>query len=76
LAFELCLARPPDSFEESRLENYYSSVLESFGKDNDRAHDVAGTFNELQPAKELPELAAWTMICRAILNLDETITQG
>ena len=75
-AFELCVARPPDPAERDRLLTYYNETLPRMEADLDTARTIAGPLGALHPTRSLPELAAWTMVCRAILNLDETITQG
>jgi len=72
-AFRLCLARPPRPDELRRLSAFY---------DRQRARFRAG---ELDAAKatgatpkgdeDLSDLAAWTAVARALLNLDETVTK-
>ncbi len=76
LAFELCLARPPDGVESARIKEYFDAIRSQFESDPARAREIAGPLGALYPTKQLPELAAWTLVCRVILNLDETITQG
>ena len=65
----LCLTRPPNDDELRRIVAYHGAQLARLKK------------NELD-AKKLnrgqsddPNQAAWTMVARAILNLDETITK-
>ncbi|MCB1063424.1 MAG: PSD1 domain-containing protein [Verrucomicrobiae bacterium] len=68
--FRRVLTREPDQSELTDLIGYYESQLTRL---------KAG---ELAPAKvgfnkdATPELAAWTMVARAILNLDEAVTKG
>ena len=75
-AFQLCVARPPDSAESARLLEYLAESRAQLDADVPRARDIAGPLGALHPTNGLPELAAWTLVCRVILNLDETITQG
>jgi hypothetical protein len=73
-AFELCTARKPSPDERQVLLKVLASQRESF------ASDKAGR-KALAPKDKLPagvepkEFAAWTMVCRVLLNLDETITR-
>ena len=67
--FRRCLTRPPNDDELRRIVAYHGAQLARLKK------------NELD-AKKLnrgqsddPNQAAWTMVTRAILNLDETITK-
>jgi hypothetical protein len=67
--FRRCLTRPPNDDELRRIVAYHGAQLARLKK------------NELD-AKKLnrgqsddPNQAAWTMVARAILNLDETITK-
>jgi len=51
-------------------------MLEEFSKDSANAEKVARS-GLPEPAKNLPvpQLAAWTMVCNVMLNLDETLTK-
>ncbi len=74
-AFVLCLSRPPTKSERNRVHDYYEDMMERFESDPANAARIAGEPSELAP-EQRTDLAVWTLICRAILNLDETITQG
>lgn len=71
-AFLLCLSRPPDAHETARIQQFL---------DEQRARIKAGGDTGLALASETPdagdaiERAAWTLACRSLLNLDETITK-
>lgn len=71
--FELCLTRPPASTELNRLLAYLQSQRQEFAGQTEAA-------NALGPLPEVSgiapeEGAAWTMIGRVLLNLDEFITR-
>ena len=76
-AFELTVSRKPDAFEldallkllESEIRHYrvQPDDAETLLKSVDRNIDI-GSLNPM-------ELAAWTTITRALLNLQETITR-
>jgi hypothetical protein len=78
-AFRLCVSRPPSEVE-------CKTLLELLGQQRERiaagwlnAREIATGENALP--KELPQgttpadLAAYTVVARVILNLDETITK-
>jgi hypothetical protein len=73
--FMLCLSRPPTKPERDRVRDYYSEMIEQLEADPSKAAKIAGGVAVFAPQRRT-DLAAWTLICRAILNLDETITQG
>jgi hypothetical protein len=60
-AFRLCLARPPNDFEQKRLNDLLNRQRADF--------DSAGTGTDSK------QLAAWTTVARVLLNLDEFITR-
>ncbi|TWU57534.1 PSD1 and planctomycete cytochrome C domain-containing protein [Rubripirellula reticaptiva] len=74
LAFERCLTRPPHEAEIARLCELVGKVQSHYQDRPDEANAMA-----TQPLGELPvdadagELAAWTVACNVILNLDEML---
>jgi hypothetical protein len=78
LGVRLCLAREPDSREQSVLKSFLTRQRELYaGMDAvalstvvHRAHG-GGTVDEAQCSEQ----AAWVMLARVLLNLDETITR-
>jgi hypothetical protein len=75
-AFRLCTARPPTASELNSLLRFWQEEYAQFENDTATAIKVALP----DPAKPPPELnlhkvAAWAMLSRAILNLDETVTR-
>jgi hypothetical protein len=76
-AYERALSRPPSAAESALLRRLYHSRTARYSSDRPAAKRLIHTGeapvpNDLNAA----ELAAWTSIARAILNLHETITRG
>jgi hypothetical protein len=79
-AFRLCLARSPSAAERERLEQLARQQLAAFEGDCESASQAvaesvvfdAAAARDRHPA---PTLAAWTAVCRVLLNLDEFITR-
>ena len=75
-AFELCTGRKPDRTETEALLKYWTEQYDYFENRTAAAVNVA-----VPDIKQMPEdvnlhkVAAWAMVSRAILNLDETITR-
>jgi hypothetical protein len=85
-AFRLCLARPPRHEELARLTAFFDRQLARFRTGELDAAQVAGLGSKeptptplLVPAPppgvDRNELAAWTVVARVLLNLDETVTK-
>ena len=73
-AFELSLLRPPSENELERLKQLYDDCLQDYQADPAQAQDIAT--KPIGPAPQgvkLPELAAMTVVCNVILNLDELL---
>ena len=76
-AMRLCVGRVPDNDEVNRIVKFYNLELAKFQTDKADATTVALAENETKPRDvDMPQLAAWTMVCRAVLNLDETFTKN
>ena len=73
--FRLCVSRIPEKDELTSLIALYNKALKQLKQDAARA---LVTSYELEPPEELNlrELAAWAVVSRVLLNLDETITKG
>jgi hypothetical protein len=76
-AFDVAVSRPPDAFERRAMAKLWQSNWEHYRADENAARQLlmvgeAEVLPELDPA----ELAAWTMVARALLNLDETMTRN
>jgi hypothetical protein len=76
-AFRLATGRTPTERELKSLLAFYDEQYRYF--DDDRTSDAVkvGTLSatNLPPNVNLHKVAAWAMVSRAILNLDETITK-
>ncbi|MBR89671.1 MAG: hypothetical protein CMO66_00130 [Verrucomicrobiales bacterium] len=72
-AFKLCLTRSPNKSESAVLLRLLESQLAGFAKTPGQADLLLNGHNaEGLPG---PELAAWTVVSRVLLNLDESITR-
>ncbi|MCC6153865.1 MAG: DUF1553 domain-containing protein, partial [Candidatus Hydrogenedentes bacterium] len=74
-AFMLCISRPPDDAETQAILNFLNSERAKIA--------AAATTNGIALAADTStdatadkDLAAWILVCRSLLNLDETITKG
>jgi Protein of unknown function (DUF1549)/Protein of unknown function (DUF1553)/Planctomycete cytochrome C len=76
VVFQLCLARYPREAERTALLSYLRQQRDRFELDKDLASIVAGLSDENSgDSREVSELAAWSLVTRILLNLDETITK-
>ncbi|HEX5082247.1 MAG TPA: DUF1553 domain-containing protein [Blastocatellia bacterium] len=74
--FRLALARNPSAQEAKVLRNLLSRQLINYRKDRKAASELLHVGESKVDDKiDQSELAAWTMVASAILNLDETITK-
>ncbi len=75
-AFEQATGRRPTDAETAVLVALFAKHEKEYAADTTAAKKLIAT-GERPPAQDLnaPELAAWTSVCRAILNLHETITR-
>jgi hypothetical protein len=71
--FRLVLARSPSASELSEILSFHARERGRFEEDPGAALAVVEELWE--PADDLAELAAWTMVANALLNLDETVTK-
>jgi hypothetical protein len=76
-AFRLCLSRLPTEQEQATLGRFLANQLERFRQ------DPTGAISLLQVGQAQPDaalnpidVAAWAVVARAILNLDETVTRN
>jgi hypothetical protein len=85
-AFRLCLARQPRPEELARLTAFFDRQLARFRTGELDATQVAGLGSKEPtptpllaptppPGSDRNELAAWTVVARVLLNLDETVTK-
>jgi hypothetical protein len=75
-AFRLCTSRPPKDAETDRLLAFWQEQYRYFEDRTAAAVSVAVPDPRQLPAEvNLHKAAAWTMVSRVLLNLDETITR-
>ncbi len=76
-AFRLAVSRDPDEFEVEQLRRLYEAALEQYQDRREAAEELTQTGLAPVDKEFLPaELAAWTTVARAILNLHEVITRN
>jgi hypothetical protein len=79
-AFRLCTSRPPAPQESAALQKLLHSRREQLRNGTLKAADLA--FSPFAKATDIPgdatpnEIAAWAIVSRVLLNLDETITRN
>jgi hypothetical protein len=69
--FRRCLIRQPSSDELRLLVDFYQTQRERFARQDAAVDAVAGP-----GSGDVRDRAAWTLVARALLNLDETITKN
>ncbi len=76
-AFRRCLARTPSTEETTELLTLLKKEKERFGKSEAKALEAAGVkeLPKLPDGATATDLAAWTVVSRVLLNLDETVTK-
>ncbi len=74
-AFRVCTGRMPDDTELSTILGLYHDQLVDLEEHTTRAITVASPDPRNPPDLNLHKAAAWTMVARVLLNLDETITK-
>jgi hypothetical protein len=77
-AYLLILARPPKTAEAESLLAFLKTQREQFDKDAEAAEKALKVGYKPLPAwatEKKSEVAAWTSVCRVLLNLHETITR-
>jgi hypothetical protein len=74
--FRLATGRVPSDREIQLLQELYEAQLAGFRAHPYRAGDLLKVGESAVGAVDHLELAAWTVVANAILNLDETLTKG
>jgi hypothetical protein len=76
-AFRLATARTPTKVEFEVLREMLDGQRKIYQHDDDAAQAVMRIgASPIDKELDIRELAAWTMVASAILNLDETLTKG
>jgi hypothetical protein len=71
--FRLCLGRAPAEREQQALMRLLTRQREVFARDPKEAKPLAPS--NLTRESQIVQHAAWTMVARVLLNLDEFITR-
>ncbi len=75
-AFQRALARSPKPKEKQSLLTFLTTIRKAYQEQPDDARKLLTTgLTPLPQNADRIELAAWTNVCRIILNLNETITR-
>jgi hypothetical protein len=73
-AFTVCLGRVPTSDEQNDVLSLFAAQFAKYGTERDLAAALIGKVT--MPAQcSVEEMAAWTIVGRALLNLDEFVTR-
>lgn len=73
MGIRLCLARDPDAREVSILKSFLNKQRATYTQANAEAQSLLG--GQALDGVTATEQAAWIMLARVLLNLDETITR-
>ena len=74
--FQLCLTRLPSEEERRTLLAYFHTQRQRFQSDKAAGATVAGLNGAAaENPEDVAHLAAWTLVGRAMLNLDEAISK-
>ena len=68
-AFQSCLSRPPDADESALLLAFFEKQLADVNANPESSRLLNG-------ADASPAMAAWTLVARSLLNLDEFVTKN
>jgi hypothetical protein len=78
-AFRRCVSRTPTEAEAKELMNLLARQVDRFSAPTAKPWDLAATDPAKPPALPAgvtpPQAAAWTVVARVLLNLDETISK-
>jgi hypothetical protein len=75
--FARCATRAPDEEELALLADALAGFRARYAEAPDEAAELLDVGESMAPVELDPaELAAWTMLANAVLNLDEVITRG
>ncbi len=74
-AYQIALARPIKPKEKASLLTFLARVRSEYRAKPEDADKLFGVGFSLRSGSDKVELAAWTSVCRVVLNLHETITR-
>jgi hypothetical protein len=72
-AFQLCLSREPTRVELAHLRELHSGELDLLWRTPGAAAKIVGGDISNETGSE--DLAAWVVVCRALMNLDEFVSR-
>ena len=76
LLFQRAVARPAKAKERESLAKFLADQREHYRTNAEDAEKLLKVgFATQPPVKDTAELAAWTSVCRVVLNLQETVTR-
>jgi hypothetical protein len=76
-AFRVVVGRQPRASETAVLLKLLAEQTQRYQSDRDAATKLLSVGESPRnESLDVAELAAWTMVASAILNLDETVTRG
>jgi hypothetical protein len=70
--FTRCLSREPQAAEMKTLSELYRAILAEYLEKPEQAAELAQVSSK---SPDAAEKAAWIVVARTILNLDETVTR-
>ena len=73
--YEICLARVPRDSERQTLNELLRSMQAEFDQHPQRAADLLAVGESKHRYPKATELAAWTIVCSTVMNLDEAVNQ-
>ena len=77
LIFQAATSRAPDSKEQTTLESLLANETKHYGMHpNDAVDFIDSAGDVIGPQDNPQEIAAWTGVCRAVLNMYETVTRN
>jgi hypothetical protein len=79
--FQWVLARAPDAYEQQQLARFFDKSLERMQANPEDAKRLSKAGErwvdtELGASVSAEQIAAWTLLCNLVLNLDETVTRN
>ena len=79
--FQWVLARAPDTYEQQQLARFFDKSLERMQANPEDAKRLSKAGErwvdtELGASVSAEQIAAWTLLCNLVLNLDETVTRN
>ena len=75
--FRVVLARSPDDYERSQLLGFLQKTRDRLATNPQDAQKIACAGERWRDTSlAVDQVAAWTLVCNLVLNLDETVTRN